>query len=279
MLFALTLVLVPAAMALDPDLRIRDARVYPAALSPGESYKIGLVLENYSGVRFQQPWSFSIALLPGGSYVSITPSFDDGLGPYTCSVSGDVVICKSSKPPLGGVSTGFDVNFTAGSAPGGGIRLVADPANTITESNEGNNIVTVNYFTRPDLAVTALTYGPTPPRRGQEIKVEAAYKNVGTVAIRYERLTLRINGPSPFKISRTEPATTFPAGAQTSAEIEFYPGYLDVGATGAFRVYLQTETVQKLNFFGWIKSFDSQGRDYEKNLNDNTKSVYVDVVQ
>jgi len=124
-----------------------------------------------------------------------------------------------------------------GSAPGGGIRLVADPANTITESNEGNNIVTLNYFARPDLAVTAVTYGPTPPRRGQEIKVEVAYKNVGPVATRYERLTLRINGPSPFKISRTEPTTTFPTGAQTSAEIEFYPGYLDVGGTGAFRAY------------------------------------------
>lgn len=275
----LLLFLTPAALALDPDLRIRDARIHSPALSPGESYEISFVLENASGIRLKTPWSFSVAIPAGGAFVSMNTMSNDGYGPYPCNVSGDAVVCKASKPQHGGVSTGMVVKFKAGSSAGGSIRLTTDPANSVHESNETNNIVTVNYFARPDLAMTALTYGPNPPRTRQEIKVEVAYKNVGPVAIRYERVTVRLSGPSPFKIARTEPSTTFPSGSQTAANIEFYPGYLNAGDTGAFRVYLQTDTPQRMNFFGTVKSFDSQGRDYEMKTSDNSKSVYVDVVQ
>lgn len=280
-LLAVFLFLTQAAMALDPDLRIRDVHLHSQALSPGETYEVSFVLENASGARLQTPWSFSVSIPSGGTFVSMVPLSNDQYGPYTCNASGGTVVCMAAKPQHGGVSTAMSVNFTAGGGvnSGGSIQLTADPSNTVQESNEGNNNATVSYFPRPDLAVTALTYGPNPPRRGQEIKVEVAFKNVGPVSIRYERLTVRLSGPSPFKIVRTEPTTNFPTTGQTSANIEFYPGFLNVGDTGAVRVYLQTDTVQRMNFQGTIKSFDSQGRDYESKTSDNRKSVDVDVVQ
>lgn len=259
------------------DLQIKDARITPQSLMTGEAYDVAFTVRNGSGRAVEPYTTFSVTIPSGFTYRSASFEVTSGVT-YACVAEGGAVACKGNAKQLGGTAFGAKLKFVAGNTDsGGGITIKVDPTNIVAEDLETNNTATLSYYPRPDLAVTSLTAAPSSPTAHQEFAFVTGYKNVGPVGIRYEELAVTLRGLSNFEILRTEPATQFPAGPRTGAEVKFHPGLLNPGQEGTFRIFLRSATPQKVNAVSAIRSYDSLGKNNEVKTIDNSKTVTVPV--
>ena len=75
----------------------------------------------------------------------------------------------------------FDVNYN--NSTNLIVKITADKANNIVESNEGNNVkqtsILIKPTLKPDLAVTKINYSPGAPKQHEQVKVWYFVKNLG----------------------------------------------------------------------------------------------------
>lgn len=148
--------------AQQPDLRVTSIKLTPASPIEGKPVRVEVVADNASGTNAPgvplQWFATDQATTPACSWT--TPPMTPGkLVVYTCSYAG--------YPKAASVST----------------KAVIDPANTVAESNEGNNTKVLAFSVivppLPDMTVTALTLEPASPTVGMGVGVRITVANQG----------------------------------------------------------------------------------------------------
>jgi hypothetical protein len=275
-LFVLVLFVAPLAAWAQADLAIESASfntqaiVTNTALQTGERYQVSFWLKN-AGNAAASPARVDIGMPAGTSFTGATFNGRS----LTCTTP-EYVSCQTASLNAG-ERVGVTASFTAGAITmSGSFKLMAIKATG--ETNSANNSVTLNYFPRPDLAVSNATYPPLPRAVGEQYAIGYTIKNVGPVAVRYEELTIELKGNGgQFTIQSATSGITFPSGPQSSATLKAYPGWVDVGGIVSVTIYLKSHSAHTLTSTGTVRCYDSQGKDWEKNTGDNSKSLSVTV--
>ncbi|RTQ53178.1 T9SS type A sorting domain-containing protein [Hymenobacter gummosus] len=156
-----------------PDLLVQQPTASPLTLGAGSALSVGSIIRNQGT---NDASSSSV-----GYYLSTNTILD----------AGDVLLGTSTGGLLAaGATANRSGSFTVPAATAAGtyrLLVVADPQNTVTESDEQNNVtvfassITVTAA-GVDLAVSQLTVLPSPVRAGGTIAVTAFHENLGTAA-------------------------------------------------------------------------------------------------
>ena len=77
------------------------------------------------------------------------------------------------------------------------VKVVVDSGNTVSESNETNNELTIPISVKgllPDLTIESISWSPETPKIGENIAFTATIKNSGSGASPSSKLKYSING-------------------------------------------------------------------------------------
>ncbi len=151
-----------------PDLVVQNVSVTPTTVTPGSGITVSFTIVNQ------------------GTQAASIFSNDVRLSPDTTITGGDQLLanCNIGSLAAGASYTCSNIPGTIPSTTGNGtyyVGVIADTANTVSESNEGNNTgsTTITIGTQPDLVVDSVTVSPSSQVPGGSISVTFTVRNQG----------------------------------------------------------------------------------------------------
>lgn len=156
-----------------PDLIIED--LYPESSTQPEAGK---------------PFNFTVKIKNGGT---ATASSSTAKYSFNGTSEGEISIPELSA----GSSTSAGFSFTPGNEENINVLVVADPGNTVNESNEENNKMSkvINIKNElPDLKIESISMSPEEPHPGEDITFTVTVKNDGYAAAGSSEINYYIKG-------------------------------------------------------------------------------------
>ncbi len=190
------------------QIDVHPAAPQASASSPTEGDEIALSarLQN-NGDRDSGPLTASFfATPPGGSEWYIGSAFVPNV-------------------PAGGTAQASIPWNTLGFTGDAPVRVVVDPFNRLTETNEDNNeaTATLSILTRPDLAISRIQLSDDEPLAGESITITLPISNTGQTKAGSAVVALTAQTPDGSVVTLCEPSVAVGARGQASATCAWTP--------------------------------------------------------